>query len=866
MTRPETKRISRKKPLGIGLLAVVILFILNLIGVAAIVASLTPLYDVVSKYLTANAINEVTDIARVYICEPLGISQIFGHYSVAQSAFALLSIAYEVLMITLLFLYFPFAVIGHNRRVNKKNKGALAVFQVLSILIILALLAFYVLTCLSQSPYSVKWFNDNLMTPFFDLFEKGGSLASLNFIDKFSLPLNALFCLTVAAYVVSLLLNLIGLIGKNLYYSNVYGISSTPSSRGDNRGGIEKQPEPYRQLDPLGRRVPAGYGAIKLAPIPSAEHIIVVEPGQKPVLPKSIAPVEPQKKIVPVAYVPGAERDMPKDEVKAPAPKPELTTVEAVEVKKEAPVQEVPVVEAETHVEEVQTVQEPVAETVAEPISIKTVPIPEPELVHEEKSIPAVIHEPAKPTPVKPAEEPAPVIPPQPPVVEKKEEERCWIQPTYREVKILNALEPIVKNDELTLPAIRETNVEAVLSNLEPFQSKPIENLPSEEAEIEEAADKANEIAPANAPVDYLPGIDDSLANPWEEEKPVEKTDVTEVAAPEPAKEPVVEEKAEEIVEEKAEEEIVPESTEPIHGTVIADKEPIVEEKTEETVEKEEAEEPAEEEKTVEEATEPEVIEEPEQKAIVTAINHVAEDDLRPQEEEHPDNEIATGPSRYDEKIVVNKNVLEETANTTLDEGWTIPGYEPAKEEVAQPAAEEKEIAPVEPAPIAEEEAAKRTFTLVDPMKHEAVEEKEEEKKELSAISGPLHQIRERKRDIQLVAPTRVKFDLKHYQIKTYQGELTPEEAFLKGVTKVQPVVNPVFANQPAADSWKQKKIDEENKKSGYFNVTQGKLVKPTRPISQKPTNTKITSIRDLVKARKAQEKAAAEEEKKDNE
>ena len=683
MTRPETKRISRKKPLGIGLLAVVILFILNLIGVAAIVASLTPLYDVVSKYLTANAINEVTDIARVYICEPLGISQIFGHYSVAQSAFALLSIAYEVLMITLLFLYFPFAVIGHNRRVNKKNKGALAVFQVLSILIILALLAFYVLTCLSQSPYSVKWFNDNLMTPFFDLFEKGGSLASLNFIDKFSLPLNALFCLTIAAYVVSLLLNLIGLIGKNLYYSNVYGISSTPSSRGDNRGGIEKQPEPYRQLDPLGRRVPAGYGAIKLAPIPSAEHIIVVEPGQKPVLPKSIAPVEPQKKIVPVAYVPGAERDMPKDEVKAPAPKPELTTVEAVEVKKEAPVQEVPVVEAETHVEEVQTVQEPVAETVAEPISIKTVPIPEPELVHEEKSIPTVIPEPAKPTPVKPAEEPAPVIPPQPPVVEKKEEERCWIQPTYREVKILNALEPIVKNDELTLPAIRETNVEAVLSNLEPFQSKPIENLPSEEAEIEEAADKANEIAPANAPVDYLPGIDDSLANPWEEEKPVEKTDVTEVAAPEPAEEPVVEEKTEEIVEEKAEEEIVPESTEPIHGTVIADKEPIVEEKTEETVEKEEAEEPAEEEKTVEEATEPEVIEEPVQEPEPAADEPTIEE--APAEEpviEEPVQEIS-----------------EDQESSVSEEPEAIPEAEPepVPEVVEEVPVEEPVVAPEEP-------------------------------------------------------------------------------------------------------------------------------------------------------------------------
>ncbi len=994
MTRPETRRASRKKPLGIGVIFVIILFLLNLIGLAAVVVSfVTPVNELVQEALAevnfrgAPILDRLVEYVTRYICVPYDRFLPIQDFSPVQSAMMYLSVYYEVMMAILLFLYFPFAVLGHNRMVNKKGKAWRIVLQVLSILLVLGLIAFILIVSLAENGRfadSLDWIITKVWEPLVALFQPNGKLDVLCFTGRITTKLFAMGYLALGVLAVSFILNIIGLVGKNNYY-------------GAKIKQLEKQPEPYRQLDPLGRKVPVGYGAIKLAPIPSAEHIVVVEPGQKPVLPKSIAPSEPQRKVVPVSYVPSAERAKPSDEL--PTPKPELVTVSTEEKKpepkpepekvlvptaeraipetKEAP-EPKPEPEPEKVVEEkpIETPVEPIPEIVTpEPeqktILLKTIPVPEPELVPETKPVAVVksapkasLPEPAieeKPEEVQPEPEPAPVeipeekpvetpvIPAPVPVIpapveekqtveEEKEEEpeRVWIQPTYREVKILNALEPILPNDSLTLPAIRTTNVEAVLSNLEPFEKTPIETLPSESAEIAEAARKASSITPDTKPVDYLPGLDDNIAAPWEEEEEVEKTDVTEAAAPEPVEEPIIEEKeavAEETVEEPApveeekpveeeaeekveaepeevteeatepaieekveeiepEPEPEPETHEPIHATVFPDKEVVLPEPVEEEEKTEE--------ETVEETPAEEVVEETEEKetpeptASVTAINHIPADDLRPQEEEHPENTIETGPSRYEDRVTLYKNNLEAAKETTIASGWTIPGYEekpyvaPAEEvktvvkivevpATETPKEEEKKEAappPVEEAPIeetvVEEKPAepKRTFTLVDPLKRETVEEKVEEKKELSAISGPLHQIRERKRDIQLVAPTKVKFDLKQYKIKTYEGELTAEEAFLKGVTKVQPVVNPIFANQPVNDSWKQKKIDEENKKSGYFNVSQGKLVKPTRPLSQKPTTTKITSIRDLVKARKAQEKSQekAEDDKKDAE
>ncbi len=954
MTRPETRRASRKKPLGIGVIFVIILFLLNLIGLAAVVASfVTPVSKMVQEALAgvtfrgAPILDRLVEYVTRYLCNPYDRYIVIQDFGAVQSAMIYLSVFYEIMMAFLLFLYFPFAVMGHNRIVNKKGKGWRIVLQVISILLILGLIAFILVVSLHENARFQKptdWIYTKLWEPWVALFQPNGKLDVLCFTARISTKLFAMGYLALGVVVVSFILNIVGLVGKN----NYYGVKVNQ---------LERQPEPYRQLDPLGRRVPAGYGAIKLAPIPSAEHIIVVEPGQKPVLPKSIAPSEPQRKVVPVSYVPSAERATPNDTL--PSPKPELVTVSTEDNKPEPkkepekvlvpaadrpavetkpapePVKEEPAVE-EKPVEEkpLETPVEPIPEIVTpepEPktILIKTMPVPEPELVPETKPVAVVKSVPKSPLPETPVEEKKE---PKPVVEEKKEPERVWIQPTYREVKILNALEPILPNDTLTLPAIRNTNIEAVLSNLEPFEKEPIESLPSESAEIAEAAKKADTLSPDNVPVDYLPGLDDNIAAPWEEEKEVEKSDVTEAAAPEAVEEPTVEEKTPEVpeeetkepapvVEEKVEEtapeaveetkepepepqpepEPEPESTAPITATVFPDKEEPepepVEEEAETVEEKEEASEEVPAEETAEEVEEKaEEAEEEKEETVeectpaVTAINHIPEDGLRPQEKDNPDNEVETGPSRYEERVTLCKNSLEAKKETTLTSGWTIPGFEekefvapeeevktivkvvevPAKEESKpeeKPVEKTQEVpeAPVEETPFEIKPVEpKRSFRLVDPLEHEAASEQAEEKKEISAISGPLHQIRERKRDIQLVAPTKVKFDLKQYKIKTYEGELTPEEAFLKGVTKVQPVVNPVFANQTANDSWKQKKIDEENKKSGYFNVSQGKLVKPTRPLSQKATPTKITSIRDLVKARKAKEKA--EEEKKDAE
>lgn len=71
----------------------------------------------------------------------------------------------------------------------------------------------------------------------------------------------------------------------------------------------------------------------------------------------------------------------------------------------------------------------------------------------------------------------------------------------------------------------------------------------------------------------------------------------------------------------------------------------------------------------------------------------------------------------------------------------------------------------------------------------------EEEVKAPVPLAGPLHEITaaSRKKDIKPVEINKdLKFNLKRFTVSTYKGNLTPEEAFARGVTKVAPVVNPV--------------------------------------------------------------------------
>lgn len=132
----------------------------------------------------------------------------------------------------------------------------------------------------------------------------------------------------------------------------------------------------------------------------------------------------------------------------------------------------------------------------------------------------------------------------------------------------------------------------------------------------------------------------------------------------------------------------------------------------------------------------------------------------------------------------------------------------------------------------------------------EVVEEKVEEKPQVQ-ISAPLHSIEKSKHEkIEVVEARKVHFELKNYQIKTYQGDLSPEEAFKLGATKVQPVVNPIFANQGKEPSWKEKRRQESIRKNGYSDVTTVDTLNGKVSSSSSSTKSAI-SIRDLVKAKK---------------
>lgn len=144
----------------------------------------------------------------------------------------------------------------------------------------------------------------------------------------------------------------------------------------------------------------------------------------------------------------------------------------------------------------------------------------------------------------------------------------------------------------------------------------------------------------------------------------------------------------------------------------------------------------------------------------------------------------------------------------------------------------------------------------------EPVEEKEEEKPQVQ-ISAPLHSIEKSKHDkIEVVEARKVHFELKNYQIKTYQGDLSPEEAFKLGATKVQPVVNPVFANQGKEPSWKEKRRQESIRKNGYNDVTTVDTL--NGKVTSTSSSKSATSIRDLVKSKKNKEEVVIEK-KEDN-
>lgn len=418
-----------------------------------------------------------------------------------------------------------------------------------------------------------------------------------------------------------------------------------------------------------------------------------------------------------------------------------------------------------------------------------------------------------------------------------------------------------------------------------------------------------NSIKPKDYTVKILPGIDEWKADPFAEEI-VQSEKVEEAPVPEPVEEKptIIEEPVETPVAEEASEvneitDIVApqEETVPVVEEV---KETVIEESTEEAVEEKTSrldqkvvltDNSHEEVKTEkfykdndwilpeyhpeDDVKDEPVMEETPKGPIIKAICFLEKDGKRPQEEEHEPVVKENGESRLDKKIVElnNEHTEIKTEKFYKDNEWILPEYvpEPKPEPI-----EEKKPDPVKPvanvkqvelkqAPIAKPENKPKIVPIapIAPKPEPIEEEKavEEEKKVLTPIAGPLHSTAKSKHEkIEAVKAQRVRFELRNYQIKTFEGDLSAEEAFRKGVTKVQPTVNPVFANQSDEPAWKQKRRNEEIRKNGYTNVTTVDKLNGNVPAVQNANKPKSPlSIRELVKAQKAEANKPEAEDKK---
>lgn len=333
------------------------------------------------------------------------------------------------------------------------------------------------------------------------------------------------------------------------------------------------------------------------------------------------------------------------------------------------------------------------------------------------------------------------------------------------------------------------------------------------EDKVEEPVEETEEVILKEEPVDVLPGIDEWNADPFAPEKVPEKKeeyeDITESAQ---EKETDIE-----LEEVKPQEEIIEEQQE------------VVEEVTE--------------------AQEEKVEEEP---LITLALNDVEKDDSRPEEET---NEVLSesDEDRTDSKVTTLDNSHDEVTTEKVEPSinyWNAGEYKP-ENKVVTPRINPIGVKAFDPSTRGNRPTGPINVVQVQPKEEPIVEEVKEEKV-ITPISGPLHSTAKSKHEkIELVEARHVPFALKNYQVRTYAGNLTPEEAFNMGATKVQPVVKPIFANQAKAEpSWKQKKHDEEIRHNGYVNVTtvddlaanrntkessENKIAKPITPVAFKP-------------------------------
>ena len=463
--------------------------------------------------------------------------------------------------------------------------------------------------------------------------------------------------------------------------------------------------------------------------------------------------------------------------------------------------------------------------------------------------------------------------------VEVKEVEQLGkaILPTYREVKILDSLEGLKDKGPFTLPLLEESNVEKIIESLDPNNLPKIRFLPEENVLADEIYIS---LGSEYERPDYLPGLDDLNDHPFIDVVR-EKEDITQLGKEEVSKPIIIEEReplqlvtiiainAPLITGLRPQEEIHPY----VLKETLSDRKDYLEiiaindlntrvdySKVVYTIPKE---------------------------TYVVAINSSLNDGLRPQEEEHEKEvkELASDRSEYVELIAVNdlserKDYTKETYTAPIEPEEVIsPSDQKIKEEPREvksstidiPEVKEEEKVttqdkeevtsevreahkPLEPLIKEKKEPIRPDkFVLAEPIKKE---EKEAEKAEISEkesqapkkISGPLHPIRARNKDIKAIDPQKVSFDVKKHKIRVYQGNLTAREAFEKAVTKVQSSVNPIFLNskQDTLTNNRQQALKE-----GYYSVNTGKLIKPTKPISAPTDKKQAKSIRELLKSKR---------------
>ena len=391
------------------------------------------------------------------------------------------------------------------------------------------------------------------------------------------------------------------------------------------------------------------------------------------------------------------------------------------------------------------------------------------------------------------------------------------VVPTVRELAVVNSLNPLYDTRIETLPGLYEEKVET---------AEPV-------AEAALAEDNANKVAvelakPVQKKIVVLPGIDEWNADPWDEDEQV-------LADEKPVEEPVeevVEEVKEEVVEEPKGEVITEEvASEPVEE-VIAEETPA------EEVKEEEVDNTASPDKDLTEAAAPEQEDIPVEEPV---------EEIKEEVVEEPVEEVKEEVAESHEEPVVEEKPVEPAKPAPRVAQVNMVAFDPSKRE-------RKNVAPV---------------GVVEPIKkeEEPAPVVEEEKPNLAPIAGPLHSTEKSKHDkIEVVEARKVRFELKNYLVKTYEGDLTPEEAFAKGVTKVQPVVNPIFANKTVDEpAWKQKKRKEDIRVNGYVDVEHLETLNGKKGTTS-AVSKKATSIRDLVKAKKAaSEKANAEETNEEN-